>query len=44
MVVEAISRFDNLHEGCEDQKQLDSQLDLENPTYDVDFSIDNEGD
>lgn len=43
MIVEAFFKFDNLHEWCEDQNQLDSQLGMENPTYDVDFSIGHEG-
>lgn len=43
MVAEAFYRFDNLHKGCEDQNQLDSQLNMENPIDDVDFLIDHEG-
>jgi hypothetical protein len=43
MIVEVFFRFDNLHEGCEDQNQLDSPSNMENPTDDVDFSVGHEG-
>jgi hypothetical protein len=43
MIVEAFFRFENLHEGCEDQNQLDNQLKMENPTNDLDFSVGHKG-
>ncbi len=43
MVTKAFYRYDNLHKGCEDQNQFDSQPNMENPIDDVDFLVDHEG-